>query len=93
MRRDAAWLIHAAMRFVDGEGGYEERSPMSMDICPSGKRIGLDFGESLGYKRSQEQGAPVLAEKIPFEPDLGNASVGNGDYYILCDPQQGHILR
>ena len=30
-------------------------------------------------KGTKEQGAPLLAEKIPFEPDLGNASVGNGE--------------
>ncbi len=32
---------------------------------------------------------PIGAEKIPFEPDLGNASVGNGDYCIFRESHQG----
>jgi hypothetical protein len=33
---------------------------------------------------TEEQGVPIFkAEKIPFEPDLGNASVGNGSGCIF----------
>ena len=39
-----------------------------------------------GFKK---QGVPIQAEKIPFEPDLGNASVGNGRYRIFHQCHQG----
>ena len=34
---------------------------------------------------------PIQAEKIPFEPDLGNASVGNGVNHIFINLIRGHI--
>jgi hypothetical protein len=32
-------------------------------------------------------GVPRWAEKIPVEPDLGNASVGSGDWCMVRDSQ------
>ena len=68
---DRVWSV----RFI----GF--RLPLSSGYCfrYGDGRIGLDFAGHSGYKQRVEQGAPILAEKIPFEPDLGNASVGNGE--------------
>ena len=60
-------------------------------ISPHVGQIGLDFGGSLEYRCFKEQGVPIQAEKIPFEPDLGNASVGNGGHHILINLIRGHI--
>jgi hypothetical protein len=44
---------------------------------------GLDFGETSKYFSLQKIGVPLKAEKIPFEPDLDNASVGNAMLSVL----------
>jgi hypothetical protein len=72
---------------ANGEGEYEEQPCLSTGICfiwvwVSKRGItesGLISKGIQSKKRIEEQGAPILAEKIPFEPDLGNASVGNGE--------------
>jgi hypothetical protein len=49
----------------------------------------LISGGGWGKRSAVEQGVPRWAEKIPFEPDLGNASVGSGDWCVVRESHQG----
>ena len=67
-----------------GSAGQESASAVA-------NGIGLDFTGLSGYKRAKEQGPPIPAEKLPFEPDLGNTSVGNGRVHNLWESPSAAI--